>query len=325
MSGYKKRAIKKAIKNFLNMEAIENTSLFGVYIVDINSYEVEYVNQAIKNIMADSNAKYCWEAIYGEESPCHWCKIPELINKYKKSNDKSVLSEHFNEVNDKWYQLQEQVIDVNETLTIKNAFAIDISLQKEAQGELIKSNVKLSLQSNELKEAHLELKELSNRDPMTNLYNRRYLTEVSTELFLLSKRNSSSLCVLMIDIDKFKLINDSYGHDIGDDVIKLLANTLTKSLRETDIVARLGGEEFVIILPETNIKSAEKKAEELRQIVEDLTYNIDSSKKREFTISIGVSDYNKLDTSFDSLLKKADKALYEAKERGRNRVVLSES
>ncbi|NQY93719.1 MAG: GGDEF domain-containing protein, partial [Campylobacteraceae bacterium] len=236
---------------------------------------------------------------------------------------KSVLSEHFNEVNDKWYQLQEQVIDVNETLTIKNAFAIDISLQKEAQGELIKSNVKLSLQSNELKEAHDELKELSNRDPMTNLYNRRYLSEVSNELFLLSKRNNSALSVLMIDIDKFKYINDSYGHDIGDEVIKLLANTLTQSLRETDIVARLGGEEFVIILPETNLKGAEKKAEEIRQTVEELSYNISTSKKREFTVSIGVSEYNKTDISFDTLLKKADKALYEAKEKGRNRVELN--
>jgi len=320
MAGYKKRAIKKAIKNFLNMEAINNTSLFGVYIVDINTYEVEYVNQAIKNIMADSNAKYCWEAIYGEESPCHWCKIPELINKYRKSNDKNVLSEHFNEVNDKWYQLQEQVIDVNDTLTIKNAFAIDISLQKEAQGDLIKTNVKLSLQSNELKEAHQELKELSNRDPMTNLYNRRYLSEVSNELFLLAKRNDSSLSVLMIDIDKFKHINDSYGHDIGDEVIKLLASTLTKSLRESDIVARLGGEEFIIILPETNLQDATNKAEEIRKTVESLTYSIDSAKKREFTISIGVSRYNKTDISFESLVKNADKALYEAKEKGRNRV-----
>jgi len=322
MSGYKKRAIKKAIKDFLNMEAIDKTSLFGVYIVDINTYEVEYVNQAVKNIMADINAKYCWEAIYGEDSPCHWCKIPALINQYHKSNDKNILSEHFNEVNDKWYQLQEQVIDVNENLSIKNTFAIDISLQKEAQGELIKSNVKLSLQSNELEEAHQELKEISNRDPMTNLYNRRYLAEISKELFLLSKRTGSPLSVLMIDIDKFKNINDSYGHDVGDDVIKLLAKELPLKLRETDIVSRLGGEEFVVLLPDMEIKSAVKKAEEIRENIEKLQIVLEDSEVIKFTVSIGVSDYcNKNKNSFEEILKSSDQALYEAKERGRNQVV----
>ena len=190
------KKIKKEIKEFLNMDAINNTSLFGVYIVDINTYEIEYVNQAVKNIMADLNAKHCWEAMYGLDSPCPWCKIPQLINKNKKSNDKNVISELFNEVNDKWYQLQEQAIDINENLTIKNAFAIDISLQKEAQGELIRTNVKLSLQSNELKEAQIELKELSHRDHLTNLYNRRYLSEISDELLLLTKRKQTPLSVL---------------------------------------------------------------------------------------------------------------------------------
>jgi len=322
MSGYKKRKIKKEIKDFLNMQAIDKTSLFGVYIVDINTYEIEYVNQAVKNIMADSNAKYCWEAIYGLDAPCPWCKIPQLVNQYNKSNDKSILSEHFNEVNDKWYQLQDQVIDISETLTIKNAFAIDISLQKEAQGELIKSNVKLSLQSNELKQAHLELKELSNRDPLTNMHNRRYLTEISNELYFLAKRENTQLSVLMIDIDKFKNINDTYGHDIGDEVIKLLANTLTLNLREADVTARLGGEEFVIILPLTNVQNAQIKAQELRKTIQYLAQPVDDSTELTFTVSIGVSSYDaKIDTNFEDILKKADNALYEAKEKGRNMVV----
>lgn len=323
MSGYKKREIKKEIKDFLNMEAIEKTSLFGVYIVDINTYEIEYVNQAVKNIMANINAKYCWEAMYGLDSPCPWCKIPQLVNKYNKSNEKSVLSEHFNEVNDKWYQLQEQVIDINENITIKNAFAIDISLQKEAQGELIKSNVKLSLQSNKLKEAQIELQELSNRDPLTNLYNRRYLSEISKELFLLAKRNETSLSVVMIDIDKFKNINDTHGHDVGDKILKLLAKTLIENLREIDIVARLGGEEFVILLPDTDIKSAYNKSEEIRKVIQKLSFKIDDSNNLKFTVSIGVSAYNaEDDVTFDEILKKSDNALYEAKEKGRNKVVI---
>ena len=316
--------IKKEIKDFLNMEAINNTSLFGVYIVDINTYEIEYVNQAVKNIMANINAKYCWKAMYGLESPCPWCKIPQLINKYKKSNDKSVISELFNEVNDKWYQIQEQVIDINKDMTIKNSFLIDISLQKEAQGELIKSNVKLSLQSNELEKAQIELKELANRDSLTNLYNRRYLSEISEELLLLAKRQTIPLSVLMIDIDKFKNINDTYGHDVGDEVIKLLANSLIKNVRQSDIVARLGGEEFVVILSDSDIDNAQIKAEDIRKNIEKLEHKLENSTIIKFTVSIGVSGYDiENDFSFDKVLKKSDEALYEAKESGRNKVVVN--
>jgi len=314
--------IKKEIKEFLNEEAINNTSLFGLYTVDVNTYEIEYVNQAVKNIMADLNAKYCWEAMYGLDAPCSWCKIPELINKYKKSNDKNVTSELFNEVNDKWYQLQEQVIDINENTTVKNAFLVDISLQKEVQGELIKTNVLLSLQSNELKEAQIELKELSNRDPLTNLYNRRYLDEISKKLLSLAKRNSTPLSVLMIDIDKFKNINDNYGHETGDDVIKLLANTLIEYFRQSDVVARLGGEEFAVILPDSNINDAKKKAEELRKNIQNLEVDLQTLGILKFTASIGCSNYDfKADESFNDILKRSDEALYEAKESGRNKVV----
>ena len=315
---------KKEIKDFLNLEMINNTSLFGVYIVDIDTYEIEYVNQAVKNIMSNPNAKHCWEALYGLKSPCPWCKVPQLTNKYKKSNDKTFTSELFNEANDKWYQVQEQVIDISDDLSIKKTFLIDISLQKEAQGQLIKSNVKLSLQSDELNKAQIELKELANRDPLTNLYNRRYLSEISKKLLLLAKRQNTPLSVLMIDIDKFKNINDKYGHDVGDEVIKLLANSLIEYLRGSDVVARLGGEEFAVILPDSDVKNAQIKAEDIRNKIENLEFQLENSTPLKFTVSIGVSNYEiENDFSFDELLKKSDEALYEAKESGRNKVVVS--
>lgn len=323
MSNYMKKEIKKEIKDFLNVNVIDTTSLFGVYMVDVNTHEIEYVNQSAKNMMADLNGKYCWEAMYGLDSACPWCKIPKLINEFNKSNEQNSISELFNEVNDKWYQIQEQVININEDITIKNAFMIDISKQKEAQSELIKSNVELSLQRNELEKLEIELRELSIRDPLTNLYNRRYLADISEEFFLLSKRNKTDLSVLMIDIDKFKNVNDTYGHDIGDKVIKLLAKTLTNYVRKSDIVSRLGGEEFAIIFPNTNVEDAKNKAEEIRQEIELLIVELENTSNLSFTVSIGVSCLNfELDIEFDDILKKSDDALYEAKKSGRNRVIV---
>jgi len=323
MSRYMKKEIKKEIKEYLNINAIDTTSLFGVYMVNVNTYEIEYINQSVKNMMADLNGKYCWEAMYGLDAPCPWCKIPQLVNENKKSNEQNVMFELFNEVNDKWYQIQEQAIDINENMTVKNAFMIDISEQKEAQSELIKSNVEFSLQQNELKKLEIELRELSNRDPLTNLYNRRYLSDISQDLLSLAKRNDTELSVLMIDIDKFKNINDTYGHDVGDEVIKLLSKQLIDFVRKSDVVARLGGEEFAIIFPNTDVDNAKNKAEEIRKEIELLTINLEDSRTILFTVSIGVSSFNKdVDLEFESILKKSDEALYEAKENGRNRVVL---
>lgn len=318
-----KKEIKKEIKEFLNVNVIDTTTLFGVYMVDINTYEIEYVNQSTKNIMADLNGKYCWEAMYGLDSPCPWCKISQLVNDNKESIENNVTYELFNEVNDKWYQIQEQVIDINEDLTVKNAFMIDISEQKESQSELIKSNVELSLQRTELKKMETELRELTNRDPLTNLYNRRYLSDVSHELFLLSKRKNIELTTLMIDIDKFKNINDTHGHDIGDDVIKLLANKLIEYVRKSDVVARLGGEEFTILFPDTPVSNAKNKAEEIRKAIELLRVKLKDNTTLQFTVSIGISSLkHEIDDEFNDILKRSDDALYEAKENGRNQVIV---
>lgn len=167
-----------------------------------------------------------------------------------------------------------------------------------------------------------ELKELSNRDPLTNLYNRRYLDDVSEELMLLAKRNCTNLSVLMIDIDMFKNVNDSYGHDVGDEVIKFLAKKLLSSLRESDIVSRIGGEEFAVILPDTSLANAKNKAEEIRKEVELINFLLEDKTIINFTISTGVSTLDSiLDSSFDNILKRSDEALYEAKHSGRNKVV----
>ncbi len=175
------------------------------------------------------------------------------------------------------------------------------------------------------KEVHYreELKRLASTDPMTNLYNRRYFNELVQTIVQLDIRNTKATSVLILDIDKFKSVNDTYGHKVGDDVIIALAKVLKYSVRESDIVSRWGGEEFVVLLPETGSSDSVLVAEKLRHAVTMLEMSAEDGITFHFSISVGVSEinYNEED-SLESAINKADKALYEAKESGRNRVKL---
>jgi len=127
----------------------------------------------------------------------------------------------------------------------------------------------------------------------------------------------------MIDIDNFKKINDTYGHDVGDEVLKFLSQNLIKYLRQSDVIARLGGEEFAVLLPDSNIEHAKNKAEDIRKNIERLEIKLEDETVIKFTVSIGVSSYDLAKGSeFNALLKKSDEALYKAKESGRNTVVV---
>jgi len=180
------------------------------------------------------------------------------------------------------------------------------------------SRVKKELKYHEMME---ELKILASTDPMTKLYNRRYFTQISEHTLDLMKREKKNLSVIMLDIDKFKNVNDTYGHKVGDDVIIALSNKLLEHQRKSDICCRYGGEEFVILLPNTSINGANVLAQKIREDIEALTINISSNKDLKFTVSLGVSQVNlENEYNIELALKRADDALYEAKETGRNRV-----
>jgi len=180
----------------------------------------------------------------------------------------------------------------------------------------------LAQQTKQLEDAQIKLKDMAYRDPLTDLYNRRYFEEVAKELLLLAKRESEPLGVLMIDIDKFKQINDTHGHDIGDKVIIQCAQELQSYIRESDIIARIGGEEFSIILPNTAQESVRILANNIRKKIEVIKINLDSGPHIQFTVSIGASMLStEQDNSIADVIKRADKALYTAKAEGRNKVV----
>lgn len=163
-------------------------------------------------------------------------------------------------------------------------------------------------------------------DPLMGIFNRRYLERRLKEEISRSNRYNMSLSLLMLDVDRFKNINDTYGHQVGDRVLKKLAQIILELARETDIVARYGGEEIAIVLPNTPISAAAFMAERCRRHVsKKLTVGSDASGGNPvdgITVSIGVSSRRDENTSMDMIIEQADIALYQAKQRGRDQVVV---
>ena len=155
-------------------------------------------------------------------------------------------------------------------------------------------------------------------DALTNLNNRRQFETRLKQEIATTKRQKNPLCAMMIDIDFFKKVNDTYGHASGDTVLRTVASIIKEHLRESDIPARYGGEEFAVLLPYTHIEEAKIVGERLRKAVENASIPIDK-KNINVTISMGLAEFSPQETGED-LFKRADSALYEAKESGRNRV-----
>lgn len=166
-----------------------------------------------------------------------------------------------------------------------------------------------------------ELEEMSRVDGLTRLYNRRYWQETFEREFKRAKRYEEISTVLMLDIDHFKKVNDTYGHQAGDKVIQALADVIRETIRETDSAGRYGGEEFAILLPDTDAASISYVGERLRKTAEKKLVKHDEHEIS-FTISIGAAQYNERHQTALSWLEHADQALYEAKEKGRNQVVI---
>ena len=199
----------------------------------------------------------------------------------------------------------------------------------EINGRALRITTFIDLTNIKEKEAQLlevqkELQEQAHKDYLTGLYNRRYFAELAQNYMELFHRERKEACIMMIDIDFFKKINDTYGHAEGDKVIKRLVEALVEHTRHSDIIARFGGEEFVVLLPSTGIKNALRLAQKIRKGVEALEVISDTNELIKFTISIGVAEINLDDKNIESSIKRSDDALYKAKNSGRNRVETSD-
>jgi two-component system cell cycle response regulator len=182
-------------------------------------------------------------------------------------------------------------------------------LRKKRYADRLRHNVQLSL-------------EMAITDQLTGLHNRRYMSRHLDTLVSNARKNARPLAFVIMDIDFFKQVNDTYGHDIGDEVLKEFANRISANVRGIDLACRFGGEEFVVVMPDTDLSFAYSISERLRQSIETTPVKISSAPHvLNITISIGIAGLEDGDASAEALLRRADQALYRAKRSGRNRVV----
>lgn len=191
--------------------------------------------------------------------------------------------------------------------------------------ELKQEKSKVDILARDLKEVNDKLRGLAFEDGLTGLYNQRYFQEHLEREISRVDRYSHLLSLIMIDIDHFKKLNDTYGHQQGDTVLREVAEVFNNSIRKPDIAARYGGEEFVIILPETDLKGCLILAERIRQFIEELEIKIDNQVLK-VTISLGITSYDpsKGRKSKVEIIESADKALYNSKNTGRNKLSIAQ-
>ena len=266
---------------------------------------------------SDMIGRKCFEVAHRRHAPCDSPHIvcPHSLIFERGEKVAKVIHTHYN------IQGDEHQIEITAS-PVRNSqgqiFAMvethrDI-MEKKTDDELVKLIKRLN-------EAQTHLKHVAITDELTGLRNRRYIVERLEEEFQRSKRTGRPLSLIMLDIDHFKAINDAHGHLFGDVVLRVVSFRMKEALRKHDLIGRVGGEEFLIICPESYLEDTVVVAERIRKIIHGQTIG-DGVREVTVALSAGVTMQRDDDTSSDRLFSRADTALYEAKEGGRNRVVV---
>jgi diguanylate cyclase (GGDEF)-like protein len=185
---------------------------------------------------------------------------------------------------------------------------------------LVELNAALQAQVAETERLHAKLREQALRDPLTGLHNRRYLFEMAPALLELARRQGSPLCVVLMDLDHFKLLNDTYGHHAGDLMLQRFAALLTQMLRRSDVVCRHGGEEFVAVMPDIDVDGAQGMLTRLLEAYQSQGLEMGRRRLPGGSFSAGIALFPRHGHALEHLLSRADRALYAAKDRGRARI-----
>jgi diguanylate cyclase (GGDEF)-like protein/PAS domain S-box-containing protein len=277
-------------------------------IVDCD-YRIVKFNDAysrIKNMPAkDLFGKKCHEALHERNSVCEDC----IIAKTFQSKDPCAKEKRVTQANgtEMWIEIYTYpILDQQRNVTHVVEYTRDITDRKKSEEE------KKQLIEN--------LNYLSTTDSLTGLCNRRALTETLHYEIERAQRYDTDLSLILCDIDKFKPINDTYGHAAGDAALQAVSEALKTSLRKTDILGRYGGDEFMIILPETSLAGAKMLAEKVRLAVSEIALPVANNKRIGLSISLGVAGCCAPAESIDTLVRLADSALYTSKQGGRNKV-----
>lgn len=197
----------------------------------------------------------------------------------------------------------------------------DITERVRMEADLNDANRRLKFQMNEIEALQARLREQAIRDPLTGLYNRRFLEETLEREVAHARREGKPLCIAMIDIDNFKVFNDRYGHKAGDMILRSMGEILLANTRKGDVACRYGGEELVVVMPGAQVEDARKRAQQWRKAFQLLQNSFNGQEVRT-TISIGVAAFPAHGMDGEAVVHAADKALYASKARGKNRVTV---
>ncbi len=298
-NNFEKQAYDRSITTILDsIDAL-------VYVSDMDTYELLFVNKYGRDIWGDIQGQICWQSLQeGQDGPCSFCTNDRLLDKDGLPTGVYVW-EFQNTINNRWYQCRDEAIPWVDGRLVRMETATDITERKLAEEEL---------------EAAKKLaEELARKDELTGLCNRREFFDQGRRVLKQALRSKQPVSVIMMDIDHFKNINDNYGHSTGDKVLQVIAKLFKSAVREIDVVARIGGEEFAFVLLETGLDEAIKLTERLRLEIANTTV-VHKEVPVKLTASFGVCSCPVINETLETTLTKADDALYIAKRKGRNRI-----
>ncbi len=243
------------------------------------------------------------------------CRRDELMAMF----DEESIPSHIMSSNDDSNEEEEQIQGMKKD---GNMFSVSVEIMDVSLGSN-KYYAAIVRDISENKSKEEELLKLASTDPLTGAFNRREFKSLAEQEGLRSQRYNRPLSIMMLDLDHFKNLNDTYGHAAGDKALQNFTESCSEALRNMDLFGRWGGEEFVVLLPETDKPGAIIIADRLRKVVEEASF-MHGSNKIMFTVSIGVAQYRTDETTVDAPLARADVAIYDAKKLGRNQVVAAE-
>ncbi|MGB6328735.1 MAG: GGDEF domain-containing protein [Halarcobacter sp.] len=280
--------------------------------------EIDTLKQKMQKIQEVGNSFHCSKIMNDRPEECRAARTKNDIISIDFHNS----CPYFENKEKSYYCMN---IDIAKNLQLIINFVCDSKEELESLKNkivFIKSYLAEAAPSLEVKLLMIALQDSAFRDGLTGLYNRKFFEEHSKKLIPQIVRENSNIGVLMLDMDHFKAVNDEYGHDIGDKVLKELSSILMNTVRESDVVIRYGGEEFIILL--VGVKTEEDAlfvANKIGKRVRENEIDVYAGNKLKKTVSLGLSMFPKDSSSFDSVVKNADIALYEAKNSGRDKVV----
>lgn len=275
-----------------------------VYVSDFQTHELLYMNAYGRRIWGNIEGRKCWQVLQDSDGPCSFCTNHLLLAEDGTPNPPHVW-EFQNQLDGHWYQCRDQAIHWTDGRLVRLEIATDITLRKQMELEL--------------QEAHQQARAAALEDELTGLHNRRAFYEFGGQLLRHAKRHASPLTMVVMDLDYFKQVNDTYGHDAGDEVLRQIARLLQNRVRESDIVARLGGEEFALLLPDTTMGEAIELTERMLEMLNELVIQ-HKGRSIHASASFGITRLIVGDQTLEDLMHRADRALYQSKDQGRGRV-----